>query len=146
MNKNKGFTLIELLVVIAIIGILAGLIIVSLGDATNSAKEARIKSALDQLRPVAQLHKNTNGNYGGLTTNSKVISIYDDVVSNGGQQYTGGAVTDFSAIGDFIDVADTAYCAYAVTPMNTCMCVDSQGHVVESSTLSECVCATQACP
>ena len=62
-KKNKGFTLIELLVVIAIIGILSGLIIVSLGDATNQAKEAKINSALDQVELV---HRFCNANAGSF--------------------------------------------------------------------------------
>ncbi len=45
-NYRKGFTLIELLIVIAIIGILAGIVVVSLSGSTASATEARIKTAL----------------------------------------------------------------------------------------------------
>jgi len=69
MQNKKGFTLIELLVVIAIIGILSGLIVVSMGGAQNSAKDARIKTSMDQLRTVAALYNNTNSSYGTLTTN-----------------------------------------------------------------------------
>jgi prepilin-type N-terminal cleavage/methylation domain-containing protein len=52
-TKNKlikGFTLIELLVVIAIIGILSGLIIVSLNGANASAQDARTRAGVDSLR------------------------------------------------------------------------------------------------
>jgi prepilin-type N-terminal cleavage/methylation domain-containing protein len=55
--QNKGFTLIELLVVIAIIGILSGLIIVSMGGAQGAAKDARIKAALDQFRSNAEVFR-----------------------------------------------------------------------------------------
>jgi prepilin-type N-terminal cleavage/methylation domain-containing protein len=50
MSINKSFTLIELLVVIAIIGILSGLIIVSLNGANASAQDARTRAGVDSLR------------------------------------------------------------------------------------------------
>lgn len=55
MKFKKGFTLIELLVVIAIIGILAAIVLVSLRGAPARAKNARIKSAVNQARTQAEL-------------------------------------------------------------------------------------------
>ena len=69
-NKAKSFTLIELLVVIAIIGILSGLIIVSMGGAVNSAKDARRKVDIENLSKslLAWQADNNNSNNPASTT------------------------------------------------------------------------------
>ena len=50
---NKGFTLIELLIVIAIIGILAGIVITSIGDETDRASNAVVQLNVSTLRTLA---------------------------------------------------------------------------------------------
>ncbi len=53
-NRNKkGFTLIELLIVIAILGILAGIVMVSLNSAKNKAKFASWKTSAVSANPAA---------------------------------------------------------------------------------------------
>jgi prepilin-type N-terminal cleavage/methylation domain-containing protein len=54
MNK-KGFTLIELLVVIAIIGMLAGIVLVSMGTARSRARDARRMSDMRQIVSAQEL-------------------------------------------------------------------------------------------
>ena len=64
MNKitRQAFTLIELLVVIAIIGILSGLIIVSMSGSINSANDTKRKANVDAIRKALMIYGTLNGN------------------------------------------------------------------------------------
>jgi len=129
MQKIKAFTLIELLVVIAIIGILSGLIIVSMSGAQNAAKDARIKADMDQMRSVAAIYYNTTGTgttYGtgvaGAATNfsgvTDGLSLYNDIDS----QTAGAIVLNIQA-------SPAAYCFSVVLNTGNYYCIDSAGKV-----------------
>ena len=88
---QRGFTLIELLVVIAIIGILAAVVLTSLGGAQEGAQNSNIQQSLGTVASAAQLHYNeTNFTYTGLCA---------DLVG------TGGTLSDLSSSIGFINDA-----------------------------------------
>ncbi len=55
MKQKKGFTLIELLVVVGVISILAATVIVNLRGVRERAMDARVASAIGQVRSVAEV-------------------------------------------------------------------------------------------
>jgi prepilin-type N-terminal cleavage/methylation domain-containing protein len=145
---NKGFTLIELLVVIAIIGILSGLIIVSMGSAQNQAKDARIKADMDQIRTVAQMYNMGAGagTFGtaaalgscataGFATSTDGAALCTDMNSQGGD----AAVLN-------IAVGGGSYCmSKALNTGGLYNCVDSTS-AVKTSTTAICASGLYACP
>lgn len=62
-KKGRGFTLIELLVVIAIIGMLAGIVMVSMGGARSKARDVRRMSDIRQVITAEALVMGDNENY-----------------------------------------------------------------------------------
>lgn|SRR3989344_1960295 len=61
INRNaKGFTLVELLVVIAIIGLLATVVIISVGSARGKARDGRRISDMKALQGAMELYKDGN--------------------------------------------------------------------------------------
>ena len=139
---KKGFTLIELLVVIAIIGILSGTVIVSMSGAQNSAKDARIKSGMDQLRSYAEVYRllHSSTGYGdditNFTNDGSALTVIDGelIKADIEDDSNGGHLT--------VKATATAYCMS--TPLNGSagtICMDSAGKVGTAA----CVSAT-ACP
>lgn len=65
--KLRGFTLIELLVVVAIIGILAGIVLASLGNARDKGQDTKIKAQLASMRNQAELYTGAGSPYVAAT-------------------------------------------------------------------------------
>ncbi len=62
-SHGSGFTLIELLVVIAIIGILAGIVLASLGSARTSGQDAARTEDVKSLETAMELYYSSNSGY-----------------------------------------------------------------------------------
>lgn len=67
-SAQRGFTLIELLVVIAIIGLLASVVVASLGSAQSRARDARRMEDMDAIRKALVIYSSDAGAYPSSAT------------------------------------------------------------------------------
>lgn len=132
MNKSKGFTLIELLVVVAIIGILATVVLASLGSARTKAKDTAARTALSQLRAEMELRSIDNGANGyreGTSGNACLTNGSKKFIDEANKQ-RGGA-----AVGNAVCQASTThYAARVELSTGEWFCVDSNGYAAAVST------------
>ena len=64
-TTKRGFTLIELVVVIAIIGLLASVVLASLGKSRNRAEITKFQSDYRAVSNSLELYRQSNGGYPG---------------------------------------------------------------------------------
>lgn len=128
----RGFTLIELLVVIAIIGILASIILVSLGSARSKGTDAKLKGEMNSLREGAELYAISNNNSYSATTGAGACtaagSMFKDSVTNMGSIMS-SIITTAGGAGNVDCASSGSAWSVAVKLSNgtTFWCVDSNG-------------------
>ncbi len=128
---KRGFTLIELLVVIAIIGILAGIVLASLGTARTKGTSAKIQEQLSSIRTAAEIYYGNNNNtYAGANGSQTGLCT---AASGGSTMWTdpllASLITSTSASATAIDCGDsnTAWAVSVTLPSGGYWCVDSTG-------------------
>jgi len=106
-----------------IIGILAGAIVISMSGAQSSAKDARIRSSMDQLRSVAELYMISQSpmTYVGFADSPEAVSLIDDIES----QLPEGEIFEKNA-------KKSAYCMSVLLNDGNHLCMDSTGAVKNS--------------
>lgn len=63
MNNKKGFTLLEILIVLGIIGLLLAMTAAAFLSARSTARDAKRKADLEQIRGALETYKADNGSY-----------------------------------------------------------------------------------
>lgn len=94
---KKGFTIIELLVVIAIIGLVAAIVLVSIGNVKTKNRDARRIADMKQIATALNLYNNTHnlypvGDINAMTTalvnEGSILGVPKDPLNSGLYVYT----------------------------------------------------------
>ena len=114
--------------VIAIIGLLASIVLVSLGGARNRAKDARIIGDMGQLRSTSEIFNGNNGTYTGFSANADEDILAADITDQGGTYIIQ------------INTDGLAYCATALLNSAHYWCTDSALHSKDYGTTAPAAC------
>jgi prepilin-type N-terminal cleavage/methylation domain-containing protein len=144
-SSQKGFTLIELLTVIAIVGILAAIILVSLGAAKAKGEDAGIQGLMKSVQNQASIYHAQNGTFGAVASDC-ATGMFADATTYGLAKLVAAVQAKSSAVACFATVSPLGWAVSAQLKSDATKywCVDSVGSsrqrtAAATSTAQSCI-------
>lgn len=145
-RKNFGFTLLELLVVVGVIGALTTVILFSVSQSRNKARDASIKTSLTSVRGAAAVYRNDYSDFGTFTsgacpsvanTTSAASGVFYDAevkktiqgaaVTAGGSAQGSGATATYTKTACASNGTSWVAAVVLVSSTSSAWCVDANG-------------------